>query len=239
MCAASRSCARPRTPTVASCAPKWTTWWWAIIYWRRASSPNVRAMSPGANSLSWIDAGASGEGRCTGAPQLRSGSRRAVRGVFRRLAAAAASRQSALAMDRRRRALAVRFDLARCPQLPLSHLDAAGSCARMGQYARDPDAAVRNHNCAGGAADAPVRARSNGAQTRSGYRQLSRALAAAGRQGHGASVLMFDLLKDLWGFARERKKYWLVPLIGTLVLLSLLVALAQFSAVAPFIYTLF
>lgn len=50
---------------------------------------------------------------------------------------------------------------------------------------------------------------------------------------------MFDLLKDLWGFARERKKYWLVPLIGTLVLLSLLVALAQFSAVAPFIYTLF
>jgi hypothetical protein len=50
---------------------------------------------------------------------------------------------------------------------------------------------------------------------------------------------MFDLLKDLWGFARERKKFWLVPLIGTLVLLSLLVALAQFSAVAPFIYTLF
>jgi hypothetical protein len=29
---------------------------------------------------------------------------------------------------------------------------------------------------------------------------------------------MFELLKDLWGFARERKKYWLVPLIGTLVL---------------------
>jgi hypothetical protein len=50
---------------------------------------------------------------------------------------------------------------------------------------------------------------------------------------------MFDFFKDLWGFARERKKYWLVPLIGTLVLLSLLVALAQFSAVAPFIYTLF
>jgi len=50
---------------------------------------------------------------------------------------------------------------------------------------------------------------------------------------------MFDLFKDLWGSARERKKYWLIPLIGTLVLLSLLIALAQFSAVAPFIYTLF
>jgi hypothetical protein len=50
---------------------------------------------------------------------------------------------------------------------------------------------------------------------------------------------MLELLKDLWGFARERKKYWLVPLVGTLVVLSILVALAQYSAVAPFIYTLF
>lgn len=50
---------------------------------------------------------------------------------------------------------------------------------------------------------------------------------------------MFDLVKDMWGFARERKKYWLVPLIATLLILSLLIALAQFSAVAPFIYTLF
>jgi Family of unknown function (DUF5989) len=50
---------------------------------------------------------------------------------------------------------------------------------------------------------------------------------------------MLELLRDLWGFARERKKYWLVPLIGTLLLLSLLLALAQYSAVAPFIYTLF
>jgi len=50
---------------------------------------------------------------------------------------------------------------------------------------------------------------------------------------------MLDVLKDLWGFARERKKFWLVPLIGTLLVLSILVALAQFSTVAPFIYTLF
>lgn len=50
---------------------------------------------------------------------------------------------------------------------------------------------------------------------------------------------MLELLKDLWGFARDRKKYWLVPLVGTLVVLSILVALAQYSVVAPFIYTLF
>jgi len=50
---------------------------------------------------------------------------------------------------------------------------------------------------------------------------------------------MFDLLKDLWGFARERKKFWLVPIIGTLLVLSVLIALAQFSTVAVSFYTLF
>lgn len=50
---------------------------------------------------------------------------------------------------------------------------------------------------------------------------------------------MFDLLKDLWGFMRERKKFWLAPLIGVLLLLGMLLVLAQGSAVAPFIYTLF
>jgi hypothetical protein len=55
----------------------------------------------------------------------------------------------------------------------------------------------------------------------------------------GVSLTMLDLLKDLWGFARERKKFWLVPLIGTLLVLSVLIAIAEFSTVAPFIYTLF
>ena len=50
---------------------------------------------------------------------------------------------------------------------------------------------------------------------------------------------MFEVLKDMWGFAQERKKFWLIPLIGTLLVLGGLVALAQFSTVAPFIYTLF
>lgn len=50
---------------------------------------------------------------------------------------------------------------------------------------------------------------------------------------------MLDLLKDLWGFMRERKKFWLAPLIMVLLLLGLLLVFAQGSAVAPFIYTLF
>ncbi|HEY9036219.1 MAG TPA: DUF5989 family protein [Pseudomonadales bacterium] len=50
---------------------------------------------------------------------------------------------------------------------------------------------------------------------------------------------MFDLLKDLWAFMRERKKYWLAPIVIVMLLLGMLIVFAQGSAVAPFIYTLF
>ncbi|MFB2919865.1 MULTISPECIES: DUF5989 family protein [Oscillatoriophycideae] len=48
-----------------------------------------------------------------------------------------------------------------------------------------------------------------------------------------------DLFKDLWKFMKEQKKYWLAPLIMTLVILGILITFAQSSAVAPFIYTIF
>lgn len=50
---------------------------------------------------------------------------------------------------------------------------------------------------------------------------------------------MLDLLRDLWGFMRERKKFWLAPIVIVLLLLGALIIFAQGSAVAPFIYTLF
>ena len=50
---------------------------------------------------------------------------------------------------------------------------------------------------------------------------------------------MVDLLQDLWSFMRERKKFWLAPIILIMVLLGALLVLAQGSAIAPFIYTLF
>jgi hypothetical protein len=50
---------------------------------------------------------------------------------------------------------------------------------------------------------------------------------------------MLDLAKDLWAFMRERKKFWLAPIIVVLLLLGALIVLAQGSAIAPFIYTLF
>ena len=50
---------------------------------------------------------------------------------------------------------------------------------------------------------------------------------------------MLDLLKELWGFMRERKKLWMAPIIGIMLLLGILVVMTQGSALAPFIYTLF
>ena len=48
-----------------------------------------------------------------------------------------------------------------------------------------------------------------------------------------------EFLRDLWGFLKERKKYWLLPIILTLLILGALIVLASGSAIAPFIYTLF
>jgi len=50
---------------------------------------------------------------------------------------------------------------------------------------------------------------------------------------------MMELMKDLWAFMKERKKFWLAPIIVVLLLLGTLIVLAQGSAIAPFIYTLF
>ena len=50
---------------------------------------------------------------------------------------------------------------------------------------------------------------------------------------------MIDFLKDFWQFMKVRKKYWLAPIILTLLLLGALVVFTQGTAVAPFIYTIF
>jgi hypothetical protein len=50
---------------------------------------------------------------------------------------------------------------------------------------------------------------------------------------------MGDLLLELWAFMKERRKFWLLPIIIVLLLFGVLIVLTQGSAVAPFIYTLF
>jgi len=48
-----------------------------------------------------------------------------------------------------------------------------------------------------------------------------------------------EFLRDLWGFFKVRKKFWLLPLILVLLLFGALIVLTSGSAIAPFIYTLF
>ena len=50
---------------------------------------------------------------------------------------------------------------------------------------------------------------------------------------------MIEFFRDLWDFMRERKKYWLAPIVLVLLLLGAFIVFSQGSAVAPFIYTLF
>jgi len=50
---------------------------------------------------------------------------------------------------------------------------------------------------------------------------------------------MGEFALELWAFMRERKKFWLLPIVLVLVLFGGLIVLTQGSAVAPFIYTLF
>ncbi len=48
-----------------------------------------------------------------------------------------------------------------------------------------------------------------------------------------------SIFKELWQFLRERKKWWLLPIVIFLILLGGLIILTQGSAIAPFIYALF
>jgi hypothetical protein len=48
-----------------------------------------------------------------------------------------------------------------------------------------------------------------------------------------------SFLKDLWGFLKDRKKFWLLPIIVIMLGFGTLLVFAGGSAIAPFIYTLF
>jgi hypothetical protein len=48
-----------------------------------------------------------------------------------------------------------------------------------------------------------------------------------------------SFVREFWGFMRARKKFWLLPMLAMLLILGGLLILAQTSAIAPFIYSLF
>ena len=50
---------------------------------------------------------------------------------------------------------------------------------------------------------------------------------------------LLDLFQDIWDFLKIRKKYWLAPLIITIVIMGGLIVFTQGSVIAPFIYSIF
>ena len=50
---------------------------------------------------------------------------------------------------------------------------------------------------------------------------------------------MLSFIKEMWAFLRQRKKFWLLPVLLVMALLGVLIVMVQGSVVAPFIYTLF
>ena len=50
---------------------------------------------------------------------------------------------------------------------------------------------------------------------------------------------MINFIKEFFEFLKERKKYWLLPIIIVLAFFGMIIVLSQGSAVAPFIYTIF
>jgi competence protein ComGC len=48
-----------------------------------------------------------------------------------------------------------------------------------------------------------------------------------------------EFIGELWAFMKERKKFWLLPIVLVLMVFSMLIVFTQGSALAPFVYTLF
>jgi hypothetical protein len=48
-----------------------------------------------------------------------------------------------------------------------------------------------------------------------------------------------EFLRELWAFMLARKKFWLIPIVIVLLILGVIIVMAEGSALAPFLYTLF
>jgi hypothetical protein len=53
------------------------------------------------------------------------------------------------------------------------------------------------------------------------------------------AVRRFGIAGELLSFLVANKRWWMLPMIGVLLLFGVLLVVAQSSAIAPFIYTLF
>jgi hypothetical protein len=57
--------------------------------------------------------------------------------------------------------------------------------------------------------------------------------------GFKENLSRFGLLGEIWAFMRERKKWWLGPILFMMIMLSILIVVTEKSVIAPFIYALF
>ncbi len=58
-------------------------------------------------------------------------------------------------------------------------------------------------------------------------------------RSRGGILGRLTIFVELWAFMRVRKKWWLGPIVVTMLLLSVLIVLTEGSGVATFIYALF
>jgi hypothetical protein len=126
-----------------------------------------------------------------------------------------------------------------------SSLDVHGSCIGMDQHQDHPcHRVLRNHD-AGRLSNAFCRKRPHATAVYCRDHFISRHSRGPSRSAHAPTILvqevetMLEFARELWEFLRERKKFWLLPIILFLGFLGTLIVLTEGSAVAPFIYTLF
>jgi hypothetical protein len=127
-----------------------------------------------------------------------------------------------------------------------SSMDVHWSCIGMDQHQDHPCYWVlRDHN-AGRVSNASCRKRPHATAVYCRGHFISRRPCGPSRSAHAPTILvqeevgtMLEFVQEVWAFLRERKKFWLLPIILFLGFLGTLIVLTEGSAVAPFIYTLF
>ena len=121
----------------------------------------------------------------------------------------------------------------------LQCLDAHRSCARPGQHKDRSRNSLLSCFYSNRLIDEDIPRRPDAPEDRRGSGELSPCQCKTTKRTDGKDILMIDFLRDLWGFMKVRKKFWLAPIFIVLLLLGALIVFSQGSAVAPFIYTLF
>jgi len=165
-----------------------------------------------------------------------------VQHVLHRVRADASARapdEHGLALGHRRSVLGTGLDTAAVAAPGLSRVDAFWSAREPGDDAARARYRVFRYYFADGDRHASHGQRPDAEKPRCEPQELPGEKHKEPGRETGETFLMLDLLADLWAFMRERKKFWLAPIIIVMILLGGLIVFAKGSALAPFIYTLF